>query len=613
MIMAKPLSSERVTLEKASVSAPVLARGAGVMSWLRSARRSMGLACLLAISTQTGCITTKKGGLPDEDENAPWALREPQEVVLRDQMCFPSTVSAEIDDGIGDLPSRWALSRGVDQEKLTRALYDRVRHTGEYDIRIKQDGGSMISAVPASGAYRQVLAMHPLVKKEAEALHSAGSDLDLTGAVIEEWSGAEAERTRLNREIDQFRLLKLCLGFEIEDPALASISREQQPFPPSWVDQFLLDPMDPGLFSGSELIDGESLLIPPYVPPEGQKLRYVSFDRVKGDHLSVFLGQVIDPKYYDQIARLAVFVRLTSPEGEWRVPVEYLNTSEQFGIYVRSLTFEAADPFELKKKYWGKKGSLRQMLVAKQYEYHVENKYPPFTEANRDANIAQLNGHDGKGPLKKIAPTDSDSYVLRYLYEGDPEHTEQISYTYQETLTLIEELGTIVEAALHRAGLPAHIKVKIIVTALGRTVEYQEALSAGVTLVDYMDPGPDNPFRKGNRNAVHSKQDANGNFIELTSHGYFNAADVSSARIVLIDTQTNETYTVGIQENEALISIARVAMYQFLADKGAAGLALGSPEGDHLHMVGVRAPEQPTESPAFPASPKKGAKKGGRS
>ena len=35
-----------------------------------------------------------------------------------------------------------------------------------------------------------------------------------------------------------------------------------------------------------------------------------------------------------------------------------------------------------------------------------------------------------------------------------------------------------------------------------------------------------------------------------------------------------------------------MAMYQFLADKGGEDLALGAPEGDHVHMAGVRAAEK---------------------
>lgn len=587
----------------------------GVMSWFRSARDSISLACLLAVGAQPGCFAPKNEGNPNPDTPAAWVLREPAQVIPQDQICFPSTVPIEVTDWGGEPPSRWAMRRGTDQGKLERILYDRLRTTGDYEVVKKEDGGTMISFVPTSGAYRDVLAMYPMVQTEAAALHTPESELELTGPAIADWTAAEAERISLNREIEQWRLLKQCLGFEIADPALSRAALDQEPFSPSWTNRFLVDPTDPGLFTGSELMDGESMLMPPYVPPEGQKLKYVSFDRVRGDHLSVFLEQVIDPKYFDQIPRLAVFIRLTSPSGKWNVPSEYLNQSEQFGAYLRSLEFTATggDPYALKKKYWGKSGSLRSMLVREQYKYHVNNHYPAFTEANRDDLIAQLAGPNG--PLVKVEPTANDFFVLRYIYEGDPENADQMAYTYPETLTLLREMGQVVDTTLHQAGLPEHIKAECIDGAVGRTAEYQEALSAGVTLADYLDPGPDNPFRGQNRNAVHGKKDADGNFEELTSHAYLNAVDVSTVRVRLTDTRTGISYVLAIQENEGLIGVARVAMYEFLAKKGQEGKALGAPEGDHVHMVGVRQqPEQPVKPVVVPpAPPKKGsAKKGGK-
>ncbi len=571
---------------------PLAAPGSpSVLARLRNVRQAIGLSCLVLLGAQTGCFPQKKED-PKQDEPAPWALRDPQEVIPVDQMCFPSTVPVEVADGDGEPPHRRALRRGLTPEQLERSLYDRTRTTGEYEVMLKPDGGTMITFTPTAGAYDDLLAMYPLISEEAINRHASAGDLELTGTAIAEWSGAEAERVRLNRQIEEYRLLKLCLGFEIDDPLLARVATEQQPYPQSWTDQFLADPRDPGLLSGSELIDEQNLYVPPFVPPEGQKLQYVSFNKLRGDHLSALLRQVVDTKYHDQISRLAAFVRLTSPEGEWRIPAEYLNPSEQLGMFMRSLEFAPSSPENLQAKYWGRGGSLRKMLLRNQYKYHRENGYLPFTEATRDSNIAQLTGSNGNGPLKKVAPTDQDSYVLSYIYESDPDDTEQAAHTYQETLTLIQEMGPVVDDALHQAGLPSYIQAKILITALGRTVEYQEALRAGTTLVDYLDSYPDDAFRDRNRNAAGTKVDAAGNIIELTAHGYFNAADASTTRIMLVDTRTGVSYILGIDENENLLATVRMAMYQFLADKGGEDLALGAPEGDHVHMAGVRAAEK---------------------
>jgi hypothetical protein len=579
-------------------STPDSTSDSGAISWLRNNRAALGFTGLLALGTAAGCTPDEKPE-PIPDEDAPWILREPQEMVPADEMCFPSTIPVEVADSleIEKLPTSpytRPVRRGESAEYVTRTMYERIRTTGEYEVKYRDDGGTLVSFIPTDGAYDDLLAMYPMIPEEAANRNTPNSDLDLSGGVIAEWRGAEAQRVNINRRIEEFRLLRQCLGFENDDATFQAIAEGQEPFPMSWTDGFIADPIDPGVFSGQELFDGQAINIPPFVPPEGKTLRYVSFTKKKGDHLSVLLEQVVDPKYHDQIARLAVFVRLTSEGGEWRIPAEYLNPEEQLGILARSLELPEADPSALYKKYWGRRtGSLRGKMLQAQYDYHRDNNYPIFTESNRDELISQLTveGDDGApASLVDVTPTDQDNYIIRYIYERDPENSDKAAYAQVETLTLLDGMAEAVDQALHAAGVPDHLQVKVIGTSFLRTAEYYGALSSSQTLDQYL------TGRAGqltaNINAARVKYDEEGNIEAIGAHGCANAADISTTKIALVDKNTGTVYVLREKENPALFEIAKVAMYQYLANQEEAGLALGAPEGNHVHIVGVRPPEE---------------------
>src|SRR3989339_342074 len=228
-----------------------------------------------------------------------------------------------------------------------------------------------------------------------------------------------------------------------------------------------------------------------------------------------------------------------------------------------------------------KKELIKEGGQKHQDKYHFVGSiiFEPFTDANRD----ELTTVFTDAGLMEKAPDEGVYYYLDDIYShGTDQEAEKAKYVFKPTLALMEDIGKYVNDELHsKYGLPANIKIKLRVTALGRTEEYQQKL------IDETEEDPVTGERKRkNGNATAVKRDKKGEIISASSHMEGDGADYGFWKVKVIDTNTGVEIVVDSDEDPQLLESVKFLATQRLREKVQDKEAFGVIESnDCLHVV----------------------------
>lgn len=306
-----------------------------------------------------------------------------------------------------------------------------------------------------------------------------------------------------------------------------------------------------------------------------------------GDEKDLVVGGLLDrtENWYVRWFEKTILPRESTP-GTIEVPVEMMD-EEMFKLELFRLRFRRdglpsypdASALPAYKKELIKIGGQK---LQDKYHFVGSITFEPFTDANLDELIKIFTD----AGLMEQAPNEGEYYYidLDEIYsQGTDVEKEKAKHVFRPTLALMEDIGKYVNDELHsKYGLPENIRIKLRVTSLGRTEEYQQKL------IDEMEDDPKNPGKqkKKNNNATAVKRDKTGEIISASSHIERDATDFGFWKVKVEDTNTGIEIIVDSDEDpELLNAVEFLATKRLLArvkDKDAFGVIESN---DCLHIV----------------------------
>lgn len=329
-------------------------------------------------------------------------------------------------------------------------------------------------------------------------------------------------------------------------------------------------------------IDGQNLSLP-YV----YTAQYISIEANQYDDLEMMLKAILKPQLLDSLTRWQALILIISPDGQWHIP-KFLIDEEKFKNELLWIEFKELDTYTYPDPNLNPKDKKTIRTKGRQKaqdEYHKRNHYPIFTDENRQRLIDEL------GDEMVQVPEEGEFFALDDIYSCRPEEVDMARYTHAGTYRLMTELAGLPDRVFHgEHGFPEYLKIKMILPAVSRTMEYQEGLRTGCT-VD-TDPG-------AQIQAVRTKLATDGQLETVSSHVYANAMDISAVRVLITDTRTGAEIEVNYKHHPQLMASIVAILHAELAGQIRDGSALGIMETHYdpelerrtpstFHIVGKR-------------------------
>ncbi|EKD92718.1 MAG: hypothetical protein ACD_28C00353G0002 [uncultured bacterium] len=544
---------------------PKLSRKPSLVSLVQQKFKGKALALIFMLA-MVGCKDPYHTDQPPEqnplcDPFAPAAPPLINPVASPSLSTIPSTAQAILPPTLLSLaPSKFtphALTPTKKPEKLHSLLVGRQKTNGTYSLFARADGVLWADIPRHPHWYEELQFFYPQLEETIEnqtPLRALPMFLKWWGKEddILKWRVHEDQRVQYERETVFVKVMQYCL----QDQSLSVKNSQVTSFKIPIPDQKNLD------------------------HPNSSTIRYEANPE---DDIQTFLRLVLDPRFYNSLEEIAIFVELLSGPSEWNIPLVYLNAREHFGWEAREIQINGVKAqhqlrqAEIKLK---DKKLKKATLQPAQQDYHQKNKFPVFTDENQEELVER--GLEKKR-LVHVIPQTEDYFRVGKIYTQDPFRESLACYTTNETFRLVEAMGRYVNKTLHEAyGLAAEYEVFLILNALGRTVEYQETKLKTIS---------------GNGTATDRKKGLKKEeFVNLSSHCYYSAADIATTRVIVKSVRyPGVEYELTEQQHRALLQGVQATLLEFFVRQAQAGKAMGGLEkgsqklpSPHLHMVGMR-------------------------
>lgn len=306
--------------------------------------------------------------------------------------------------------------------------------------------------------------------------------------------------------------------------------------------------------------------------PEVAAQSFLKVYAEEDDNLPNLLYALLKPEHRASIPELTREVVLKSPKGEWRLPVDLLDTDSLaqglLWINLRDIDDHAQIRYKTAPSTKAIKAVQKKTKKASQPHQVIYHNLHGFEAVRNGTLTAFLKKKADR--LVKVTGEEADAtYVLdpRGIYSSCKADVysgqqEAIKHVYEPTFELIKEAGDNLNTKLRAAGWPGRYRVQVVVTALSRTVEYQKCLA------------------NGNGNATGAGK---------SSHVRFNAADLSYQNLQVLDTETGATLMVNATTHPGLMGTAHKVMLDYFKERWEFGTALGVVEinSQCFHVVGL--------------------------